>query len=402
MKTPVPTKLAPAAAAISKENRAVEAAPKPEPKFEAWTSRFIKDATLDRDMRSLPVVELLPMAKNSPTLPRPQIAPVQATPLRGRGEDPERGTAVAITASDARSRASSKKSAPAPTPSHEYNESPLTRAKRVDAQNTWREQQLKNFLSSKAESLKSAIGTLRGQSLIPEKSALGQDPKGGSSFTGCQEQIANRPARESAGSWEGKGDEAKYMINENKQSSSAQSTPDLTSAPTMERSSPNLPESTPEAGGASAKRAAPEPIVFEEDMPAAMQEPSVFDFETLEESPCGPKPPPPTLRHERDVHIDLGPGRAVLDMGEMERRRRLKDRNDKALERRRQQMVKAQQIKENTMADLSGRPRVIPMKKPNNLPARAAARPVQSLQKQAMVNCALKVHGPLWDAIRSP
>lgn len=40
-------------------------------------------------------------------------------------------------------------------------ESPLTRARRIDSQNTWREQQLSKFFVSKAEVLKSAMDTLK-------------------------------------------------------------------------------------------------------------------------------------------------------------------------------------------------------------------------------------------------
>lgn len=40
-------------------------------------------------------------------------------------------------------------------------ESPLTRAKRIDSQNTWREQQLSKFFVSKTEILKNAIDTLK-------------------------------------------------------------------------------------------------------------------------------------------------------------------------------------------------------------------------------------------------
>jgi hypothetical protein len=43
----------------------------------------------------------------------------------------------------------------------DYSESPLTKAKRIYSQNAWREQQLEKFISSKTEKLKSALGNLR-------------------------------------------------------------------------------------------------------------------------------------------------------------------------------------------------------------------------------------------------
>lgn len=98
---------------------------------ESWTTQFLKQVPIDpvKETEQIKPVETSTASVQIPSIP---VAP-----------KPNPALAAVMNVSEA------------------AVESPLTRAKRIDSQNTWREQQLSKFFVSKTEVLKSAMETLK-------------------------------------------------------------------------------------------------------------------------------------------------------------------------------------------------------------------------------------------------
>jgi hypothetical protein len=407
MATPIPARLASTTQqhryplAKSEEIKAVEPVSEP-PKFEAWTSKFIKNP------------------------------PPSATPKTPRQQETIRAGGIAVPTS-------SVEFVPPPTvtrrrkdPPIEYCESPLTKAKRIDAQSTWREKQLQTFLAAKAEAVKSALGSLREQASRPTPSQVvssgesesAKSPQIETVFTTLDSELGrrisiNQLVNESMESHPksiavGRSASGTKAVNDHTDDGpiAHNSPPPLapeivnrkgTSTPrTMNHNSPPPPRPP----SASMSRAvelsprvplAPSPLIMNEEMPQMVNDASIFDFEPLPESfsTSGRASNESVKRISEDSRRGSGSktvSASAVDPIEIEKRRRLKERNDKALEKRKQMFQKAQQIRSN-IADLSGKPKDLP-KKPSALPVRRPAPTQQpSLQKQAMVNNAVRAKG---------
>ncbi|PJF18014.1 hypothetical protein PSACC_02189 [Paramicrosporidium saccamoebae] len=314
MKTPVPTKIT----AISKTPvlpKPLAAAPT-EPKFESWTSRFVKNASFGarKSDASLPIVDIRIPAAPPPRSPTFDATQVELVPPPTVTRRAKRET--------------------------EYAESPLTRAKRIDAQNTWREQQLKNFFTAKSDSLKSAMETLKEKSNIvePVESLAKAIPLAEVATETLEPKVVVEPLESKVVV---KSPEPKVVVEPLK-SKAVVEPPEFKSA--------TIPSPRPSVHTHSDIENTP---ISEEEIPVIASA-AVFDFEPI------PDIAPPVKSSDESL-------RKMLDPVELEKRRRLKERNDKALLKRKQMLEKAQQIKSNNYADLSGKPKEV-SRKISNLP----------------------------------
>ena len=367
---------------------------KQEPKIEAWTSKFIKSTVTSNSdtSRIRPIVEVPPIVDdaqgiNPTTLlaasPRTKekfiyseeklakvaesatpasipiaIAPVSTPPLI-EFVPPSTVTRRAVRNKD-------------PIP-REYIESPLTRAKRIDVQNTWRETQLKNFLAAKAEHARAALSSLR---------------------TDATDKVARQD------------EESPFTVLK---SPSAVLEPSSTVAEppsTVLEPSPahNFAMEEPETGMGMLMFQSEELaslMISEEQMPKF--DDLAFDFDTI--------PPPsittPLVIGEEGIietikedssgqspsdTLSLMEKLPVLDPLELERRKRLRDRNEKAVEKKKQLLQKAQQLRSQTIANLSGKPKEISTRRGQivNVPSNTRQPIPTNLQKQAVINNAFQ------------
>lgn len=119
----------------------------PTPKIESWTSQFLKNAP--------------------PKSPTPTKSSASRSPAKARREAPKPAPEPAIEPQRIVEEAKLPVAKANPALAHLQAEaapaveSPLTRARRIDSQNTWREQQLSKFFVSKTEVLKNAMDTLK-------------------------------------------------------------------------------------------------------------------------------------------------------------------------------------------------------------------------------------------------
>lgn len=321
-----------------------------EPKFESWTSKFVKNTSLGRSSGVSapkgppPIVEIAPVTNSyspvtnshSPTINAQSPVTNPHSPVTNSHSPVTNSHSPTINAQSPTTNLHSPLSPviefvppptvtrrtkrPNPAISMEYVESPLTRAKRIDAQNTWREQQLKNFLAVKPNVDRLALPTVIGPS---------EDSK-----------LAMSNA---------------VLLRQQESSVTKLDIPDL------------------------------DKTIMDEEPPNAVNEEVVYNFDPISDlsgSSCSSS----TKASDEALRKTV-----MMDSAELEKRQRLRERNEKALQKRKQLLEKAQQIKSNNFADLSGKPRELP-KKPSNLPLKvkpASITPVSSLQKQAMVNHAM-------------
>lgn len=439
-----------------------------EPKFESWTSRFVKNPSFGTSAG-----EKAP-APSAPPAPLPSKAPAATVISVGDAVLP--ATAVEFVPPPTVTRRAPRRDAAPPPPSipMDYVESPLTRARRIDAQNTWREQQLRSFMMARADHLKSALEALRHErdnngpkmdAVRPAEMVVPIPTSGGSvSEASIQKHLPPPPAvKEEAVEEKNTGlplAQASATDSERQQSpppevdfaidSNAEISPDAPMLSGGEEvmdqekeeegnggQSPDPKEQTTPEAPLNSLVAVPSvdalqnllPLIADEDMPesAAM---ALLEIETLEDGSAGhgmdkhgglPIIQPTTTANpaqvepektgkESDVSLScsidssgseglsgrIKMGGGPLDPEEAERRRRLRERNEKALEKRKNLMQKAAQMK-NAIADLSGKARTGPASKASHLPVRVTTAPMRapgraspSLQKQAMVNNAMR------------
>lgn len=436
-----------------------------EPKFEAWTSRFVKKPSLDAPKKGIPVIEVPKTNKvirednNTPIVTTFPIQPATTlhrldTSIRSDTGDIPLPTIEFFPPPPTVTRRR-KNAAPL-----EHTESPLTRAKRIDAQNSWREAQLKNLLTSKVDSLKSALDSLRPEPELELKPELGFElrpelgfgaelglgpelgletgPELGTELEfapklelGFEPQLKFRSEPEleldqKVSSLKGKSDSSGEnvktdvvpggLIQEKVPSLKAspiKHTGKVTTVTVLPLADPTITMETLEAITATISTNIKEFSSFPKI--------STETFELLEKEQVGPSKKasliinsesindsqlePPNLNvHYPKVKNDfeengfgasgLGKANVIMpDQVELERKRRLRERNVKALERKRQLLQKAQQqSRTNKMvAELSGKSREPDNRsKPSHIPVKVT-REVPSLQRQVMVNNAIKV-----------
>lgn len=273
----------------------------------------------------------------------------------------------------------------------DYVESPLTRARRVDAQNTWREAQLKTFLAAKADMVKVALGSLR---------SGGREREGTQAQVPVLTQTLNQEQQldhVSDAERKGKRDD---VLKENPLPSSA---PGSGGSPRSGKASGGamsivnldttaLPPATLQATTAETGDPHDRCVFIAEEQPplatitaaaGALNDDLIFDFNPSSKArPASHSPvatamamasPSSSVRrgdssgegHSNDFSsassLPDPPMMMVATEGaEAERRRRLKERNERAVEKKKLLLQKAQQIRSQTVANLSGKPKALP------------------------------------------
>lgn len=291
----------------------------------------------------------------------------------------------------------------------DYAESPLTRARRIDAQNTWREAQLKTFLAAKADMVKMALGSLRSGGREREEAQLqGQGPTPTQAQATNQEQQVDRASDAEQGvEGEREGEERGKVKRGNTLKASPLPSPASASKISPRSGKGGAPEETVSIS-ASVPAVDPEIIarlpalkvidesddshkcafIAEEQPPlttstvaaGALNDDLIFDFDPSSMiRPASHSPiaavaaASPSSSTRRGGSSGRGlpnlpsteslPGPTMMiamDGGEAERRRRLKERNERAVEKKKLLLQKAQQIRSQTVANLSGKPKELP------------------------------------------
>lgn len=400
LKTPVPKK-----ANVTIQSRTTpKLLPKPAveatPKFESWTSRFVKNPSLgaprEPSLQSyhLPIVDLPPIG--SPLRTREEIACSSLQSLAALISE-EQPIPISVPAS-------SVEFVPPPTVTRrpvrrdlppEYTESPLARAKRVDAQNQWREEQLRNFLSTKTDNSKYAPTS--GKSPLPSAQDYGSSATGPLP-TSSIDQVSSQPV----------GPAKRTSIVALLSNETISSHPESDGVPLSRSFSDipqfenimdvRLPENEPPAS----------PNMRISDI---LNPGHTHDYSDFLLSHCSKS----SLDTTKDLQEDGVERQSIsdackppIDSAEIEKRKRLKERNDKALEKRKLLLQKAQQKSNQTsvvrMGPLSLQSMThpgtkVPISRPaSHLPVRV--RPSKkhkestSLQKQVMVKNAIKKASP--------
>lgn len=145
LKEPSPIKLIPDLATVHISE--VSSPSIPTKKVESWMSQMIKKESLV-PIHNVTLKENLVGSKQEPVVQK--VSPLKTEPL------PEPKPLKLMP------KQMSPERRPTTLPKPEcYIESPLTRARRIDSQNTWREQQLSKFFVSRSEFLKSSLNALR-------------------------------------------------------------------------------------------------------------------------------------------------------------------------------------------------------------------------------------------------
>lgn len=300
----------------------------------------------------------------------------------------------------------------------DYVESPLTRARRVDAQNTWREAQLKTFLAAKADMAKTALGSLcsvRKGEQTRECTSVGQK---GQAQTAQGRQVDQRPSVEV-------GEETRprnpVPLSACQSLAGQEEAVGEASGPTL--SAPKVMDTSYEPEYAFVAEEQPPPATN-----VALSDDLVFEYNPPGDSPAGSadarEPSARSLASATTVAASAtteqrssdgtsagGPlaetlaGLAPAGPTEAERRRRLKERNERAVEKKKLLLQKAQQIRSQTVANLSGKPKELPGRRTtatlatskasgagtgmSRPPTSSSASSSIALQKQAVLNSAI-------------
>ena len=363
-----------------------------EPKIEAWTSKFIKNSiaappTLAVDVpKEVPFIEILPVALPATVAKESDLSKAAANTDKQ----------TKLTASSPKLEfihpppATVTRRAPRKELPPEYVESPLTRAKRIDAQNTWREAQLRNFLGTRADQVKTALLNINGLAHNEHKKV---DHKVSKKAQQLEAAIIHEPAVTSVmdNLDTDNGDTEKPIELESCKEDSKLFPVESNEKPIRDPKSPLVDQKLFEQVSVE------EFFVSDEQLPKI--DDSVFDFESVME---------PVNKHRGDASLtDRGSNlnntitssipvlqtksSVLIDPFELERRRRLKERNEKAVEKKKMLLQKAQQIRTHNTALPA--PISAPLSRPvKKLPAVASVNKhtLSQLQKKAVINSASK------------
>lgn len=423
------------------------------PKFESWTSRFVKNSSLGAPREPslqpyhLPVVEL--PSVSGALRPREELtcSSLQSLAAVVSEEPPVYIPQIPVGAGSV--PASSVEFVPPPTVTRrpvrrelppDYIESPLTRARRIDAQNRWREEQLRDFLTHKAGTLKSAMETLKTapEPAVEEPGIVPPAaPVKRTSIVALlsNELIPSHPESEGVPLSRSYSDIASF-----------ENIMDITLPEDEPPASPNMrisdilnpstiipigdalcDETSPTVQASQMPHPLPVSPAPRVSPPPPPSPPPATQASLSPPSPPPPSPPPPsssphisiagTVAEEIKENVperksNSSTGNAPVDPAEVEKRRRLKERNDRALEKRRLLLQKAQQKAHPVTVPRNGASshvvapsmatKVPIARSASNLPVRVvpakarrtstsiSASASTSLQKQAMVNNAIK------------
>lgn len=306
------------------------------PKIESWTSQFLKAKSPGPATAAAEATRPIP----EPAVPEPVIPEPAPRLEERRAPVPKTNPALAHLQAEA---------APAV-------ESPLTRARRIDSQNTWREQQLSKFFVSKTEVLKNAMDTLKVVKAEERSSKILVERR----------QTAMQAASETVAAEQVKAQEAEPVVPSPKKARTpvkARPDPPMTAFP--KPSIPLSPLKGSEAGGyqdvfkvASPLKAKKDTLVFTSG-PASPNFLGSFEAPPLDnteipdelafpEVPRHQQQQKAVERAESMIPTKREPSMVPPGLSEEERikRQRLKERQLQAIEKRNAQIRKAQEARQ--------------------------------------------------------